>query len=103
MRVQENYQKNKTNCLQNWKIASQFTICNNISFQIDWKHFLHQNFDFTLGSINSEGRPNSGIDYYTNIQKVCEPLSKYNKPYIVSLSGLSLDDNLEMLKRVLEK
>ena len=28
---------------------------------------------------------------------------RYNKPYIVSLSGLSLDDNLEMLKRVLEK
>ena len=54
------------------------------------------------GSINSEGLPNSGIDYYTNIQKVCEPLSKYNKPYIVSLSGLSLDDNLQMLKRVLE-
>ena len=52
------------------------------------------------GSINSEGLPNMGIDYYINPDSV-ESLTKFEKPYIVSLSGLSLKDNLEMLGRAL--
>ena len=31
-----------------------------------------------------------------------EKLTSYGKPYIVSLSGLSLDDNLEMLGRAMQ-
>ena len=53
------------------------------------------------GSINSEGLPNAGIDYYLSsecVDGVAE--SAPGKPYLVSLSGLKLKDNLEMLSRV---
>eukprot|EP00729_Bicosta_minor_P020932 gene20932-25596_t len=49
-----------------------------------------------IGSINSEGLPNSGIDYYLT-EKACASAGAHNKPYIVSLSGLKLEDNLQML------
>lgn len=50
-------------------------------------------------SINSEGLPNAGIDYYVG-NKVLEGVVATGKPYLVSLSGMSLADNLEMLTRV---
>ena len=53
------------------------------------------------GSVNSEGLPNYGIDYYISAEAVSS-LTVFNKPYIVSLSGLSLKDNLEMLTRAYE-
>jgi dihydroorotate dehydrogenase (fumarate) len=53
------------------------------------------------GSINSEGLPNAGIDYYISSEAI-ETLSQFRKPYIVSLSGLCLDDNMEMLTRVFQ-
>jgi dihydroorotate dehydrogenase (fumarate) len=49
-------------------------------------------------SINSEGLPNRGIDFYIS-EEVVSALK--GKPYIVSLSGLSLKDNLEMFTRVM--
>lgn len=51
------------------------------------------------GSINSEGLPNQGIDYYIS-SKVCGDVAATGKPYIVSISGLKLADNLEMLSRI---
>jgi len=53
------------------------------------------------GSVNSEGLPNNGIDYYTSTETITA-LQKFGKPYIVSLSGLSLKDNLEMLSRAFQ-
>mmetsp|Transcript_4196 Transcript_4196/g.4356 ORF Transcript_4196/g.4356 Transcript_4196/m.4356 type:complete len:386 (+) Transcript_4196:63-1220(+) len=52
------------------------------------------------GSMNSEGLPNGGIDYYISPEAV-KSLTAFEKPYIVSLSGLSLKDNLEMLGRAM--
>jgi dihydroorotate dehydrogenase (fumarate) len=49
-------------------------------------------------SINSEGLPNAGIDYYIS-SNVVEGVKGTGKPYIVSISGLKLADNLEMLSR----
>lgn len=51
------------------------------------------------GSINSEGLPNAGIDYYVS-DAVLEGVAATGKPYIVSLSGLKVADNVEMLGRV---
>eukprot|EP01034_Spumella_vulgaris_P024117 gene24117-30425_t len=51
-------------------------------------------------SINSEGLPNSGVDYYISTETV-SAVTAFGKPYIVSLSGFTLSDNLEMLKNVL--
>lgn len=54
--------------------------------------------DYCVGSINSEGLPNRGIDYYIS-EDVVKKVAASGKPYIVSLSGLSLKDNLDMLHR----
>jgi dihydroorotate dehydrogenase (fumarate) len=55
-------------------------------------------------SMNSEGLPNSGIDYYIDATTIGETLEGCpegtNKPYMVSISGKTLDDNLEMLDRI---
>ena len=56
-----------------------------------------------MASLNSEGLPNNGIDYYISsstmeetMQAACPP----DKPYMVSISGKTLDDNLKMLDRI---
>ncbi|KAG7353383.1 dihydroorotate dehydrogenase 1A [Nitzschia inconspicua] len=58
-------------------------------------------------SMNSEGLPNSGIDYYidsTTIQETLEACPNgTKKPYLVSISGKTLQDNLEMLDRIAKK
>ena len=56
-------------------------------------------------SMNSEGLPNSGIDYYIDGNTMSETLAGCPpggpvKPYMVSISGKTLDDNLEMMDRI---
>lgn len=51
-----------------------------------------------VGSINSEGLPNKGINYYISDAAVAAG-ADFGKPYILSISGLSLANNLEMLSR----
>lgn len=48
-----------------------------------------------LGSINSMGLPNQGYEFYA---QMAADLQVYNKPYWVSLAGLTLENNLTMLK-----
>eukprot|EP00959_Pyramimonas_sp_CCMP1952_P179759 3758700-Pyramimonas_sp.AAC.1 len=57
--------------------------------------------DMCPASINSEGLPNAGIDYYIS-DDVVNAIHLLNKPYFVSLSGLSLNDNLAMLDRAMK-
>jgi len=59
-------------------------------------------------SMNSEGLPNSGIDYYIDANNITDAMkcsndttSSTNKPYMVSISGKSLDDNVQMITKVL--
>ncbi|KAI9356377.1 Dihydroorotate dehydrogenase [Pilaira anomala] len=47
-----------------------------------------------IGSINSMGLPNEGYEYYLNFAKKYDYSSK--KPLFISLSGLSLADNVKM-------
>lgn len=49
------------------------------------------------GSINSMGIPNHGIDYYIRGSK---NLERHNKPYVLSISGLSIDENVTMFNQV---
>jgi dihydroorotate dehydrogenase (fumarate) len=54
-------------------------------------------------SMNSEGLPNGGIDYYINpttIEETLQGCAPSTKPYMVSISGKTLKDNLEMLDRI---
>ena len=51
-------------------------------------------------SLNSEGLPNKGIGYYLDAETVAAAKGATGKPYLVSLSGKCLADNLEMLRRI---
>lgn len=53
-------------------------------------------------SLNSEGLPNNGIDYYINPQTIRETMAgcTNRKPYMVSISGKTLNDNLQMLQKI---
>jgi len=53
--------------------------------------------DTSWGSINSMGLPNQGYLFYDGMAKELEP---YQKPYMVSVSGLSLEDNLTILNHL---
>ena len=48
------------------------------------------------GSINSMGLPNPGYKAYIKFSKIVK--KKYKKPFIVSICGLSLRDNIVMFK-----
>jgi dihydroorotate dehydrogenase (fumarate) len=53
-------------------------------------------------SMNSEGLPNSGIDYYISTETIDETMSngQVSKPYFVSISGKNVDDNMAMLNQI---
>lgn len=51
--------------------------------------------DLPLGSINSMGLPNLGYKRYVEFMPI---LKSYNKPVIASVSGLKLEDNIEIVK-----
>ncbi|MBI5389869.1 dihydroorotate oxidase [Candidatus Woesearchaeota archaeon] len=51
--------------------------------------------DFSGGSINSMGLPNPGYQFYTSF---FPELAKYTKPLFASVSGLSLADNVQIIK-----
>ena len=53
--------------------------------------------DFEGGSINSMGLPNLGIDKYIQI---LPSLKKYAKPIFVSSSGMTMNDQLEIISRL---
>jgi len=66
-------------------------------------------------SMNSEGLPNYGIDYYICSETIDEAVgacagdgattttTTKSKPYFVSISGKNLNDNIEMLNRIHSK
>lgn len=53
-------------------------------------------------SLNSEGLPNYGINYYLSKETIDESMGvPAVKPLIVSISGKNLEDNITMLKTIL--
>ncbi len=55
--------------------------------------------DTQWGSINSMGLPNNGYKFY---MAYAEEAQKYNKPYFMSVSGMSLNDNVEIIQALAE-
>jgi len=51
-------------------------------------------------SLNSEGLPNNGIDYYIDPKTIADTMGDSSKPYMVSISGKTLADNLLMLGKI---
>ncbi len=50
--------------------------------------------DTPWGSINSMGLPNEGYEYYAAF---AAQASQYDKPYFMSVSGMSLDENVKII------
>lgn len=55
--------------------------------------------DTQWGSINSMGLPNKGYDFYAQF---AEQTEAYDKPYFLSISGLSHNDNAHIIKELAE-
>mmetsp|Transcript_9841 Transcript_9841/g.19390 ORF Transcript_9841/g.19390 Transcript_9841/m.19390 type:complete len:385 (-) Transcript_9841:150-1304(-) len=51
-------------------------------------------------SMNSEGLPNNGIDYYIDPKTIADTMGGSTKPYMVSISGHTLKDNLQMFQKI---
>jgi len=54
-------------------------------------------------SLNSEGLPNSGIEYYIKETTIAEVMGDSGKPYMVSISGKTLEENIVMLTQIFEQ
>ncbi|WP_185853611.1 dihydroorotate oxidase [Blattabacterium cuenoti] len=52
-------------------------------------------FEWNMGSINSMGLPNLGIDFYLNFLEE----KKTKKPVFLSISGLSIEENFFLIKK----
>lgn len=57
-------------------------------------------FDVPLGSINSMGLPNLGLDYY--LDYVSDFQQKNDLPIFFSVAGMSIEENLTMLRKIEE-
>lgn len=55
-------------------------------------------YDVPLGSINSMGLPNLGIDYY--LKYAIENQKNSASPIFFSIAGMSVEENIDMLKRI---
>ena len=60
----------------------------------------HHDAEDSHASLNSEGLPNSGIDYYISPETIDDAVANTSKPYFVSISGKNIDDNISMLNRI---
>ena len=56
--------------------------------------------DVPLGSINSMGLPNRGIQYY--LDYAIDRQDKFETPMFFSIAGMSVEENIEMLKIIQE-
>lgn len=54
--------------------------------------------DVPLGSINSMGLPNNGIDFY--LDYFTQNQENLTKPMFISVAGLSLEENIEILQKI---
>ncbi|WP_185870609.1 dihydroorotate oxidase [Blattabacterium cuenoti] len=52
-------------------------------------------FKWNMGSINSMGLPNLGIDFYLNFLEKKKP----KKPFFLSISGLSIEENYQLIRK----
>ncbi|MCK5385180.1 MAG: dihydroorotate oxidase [Alphaproteobacteria bacterium] len=54
-------------------------------------------YETEWGSINSMGLPNEGYEFYANY---AAKAVTHNKPYIISVSGMSSEDNIHIVKEL---
>ena len=56
--------------------------------------------DLALGSINSMGLPNKGLDYYLNFALEKQEAITPEAPFFFSVAGMSVEENIELLRKI---
>ena len=56
--------------------------------------------DPALGSINSMGLPNKGLDYYLNFALEKQEAIAPEAPFFFSVAGMSVEENIELLRKI---
>jgi dihydroorotate dehydrogenase (fumarate) len=56
--------------------------------------------DLALGSINSMGLPNKGLDYYLDFAIDKQEAISPDSPFFFSVAGMSVEENIELLKKI---
>ncbi|MDT2687563.1 dihydroorotate oxidase [Enterococcus gallinarum] len=56
--------------------------------------------DLALGSINSMGLPNKGLDYYLNFAIEKQEVIAPEAPFFFSVAGMSVEENIELLRKI---
>jgi dihydroorotate dehydrogenase (fumarate) len=56
--------------------------------------------DLALGSINSMGLPNKGLDYYLDFAIEKQEAIASESPFFFSVAGMSVEENIELLKKI---
>ena len=56
--------------------------------------------DLALGSINSMGLPNKGLDYYLNFALEKQEAIAPEAPFFFSVAGMSVEENFELLRKI---
>ncbi|WP_279280400.1 dihydroorotate oxidase [Enterococcus gallinarum] len=56
--------------------------------------------DLALGSINSMGLPNKGLDYYLNFALEKQEAIAPEAPFFFSVAGMSVEENIELLRKI---
>ncbi|WP_291291651.1 dihydroorotate oxidase [Enterococcus sp.] len=56
--------------------------------------------DLALGSINSMGLPNKGLDYYLDFAIEKQEAMAPESPFFFSVAGMSVEENIELLKKI---
>lgn len=56
--------------------------------------------DLALGSINSMGLPNKGLDYYLNFALEKQEAIVPEAPFFFSVAGMSVEENIELLRKI---
>jgi len=59
-------------------------------------NLLPRYYNNNILSINSSGLPNNGYKYYIDLAKN----NNYSKPIIISVAGLTINDNIEIIKEI---
>lgn len=56
--------------------------------------------DLALGSTNSMGLPNKGLDYYLNFALEKQEAIAPEAPFFFSVAGMSVEENIELLRKI---
>ena len=81
--------------LANSDVKSGVVLCKSCTFESRIGNPLPRYYDNKILSINSSGLPNEGYKFYGDISTELKSIS--SKPYFTSISGLSLNDNINIV------